>query len=41
MARGHTDFTHLIYRGNKGIFQVCNRNRGLYRRHGGSHGGRR
>jgi hypothetical protein len=30
-----------IYKGNKGVTQVCNSNRGLYRRHEESHGGRR
>ncbi len=31
----------LIYKGNQGVTQVCNSNRGLYRRHGESHCGRR
>jgi hypothetical protein len=30
-----------IYKGNQGVFQVCNSNRALYRRYGESHGGRR
>ena len=30
-----------IYKGNQGVTQVCNSNRGLYRRHGENHGGRR
>jgi hypothetical protein len=30
-----------IYKGNQGVTQVCNSNRGLYRRHGESQGGRR
>jgi hypothetical protein len=29
-----------IYKGNQGVTQVCNSNRGLYRRYGESHGGR-
>ncbi len=29
-----------IYKGNQGATQVCNSNRGLYMRHGESHGGR-
>jgi hypothetical protein len=30
-----------IYKGNQGLNQVCNSNRGLYRRYEESHGGRR
>ncbi len=30
-----------IYKGNQGVTKVCNSNRGLYRRYGESHGGRR
>jgi hypothetical protein len=31
----------LIYKEIQGVTQVCNSNRGLYRRYGESHGGRR
>jgi hypothetical protein len=30
-----------IYKENQGVTQVCNSNRGLYKRYGESHGGRR
>jgi hypothetical protein len=33
--------TWIVDKGNQGVTQVCNSNRGLYRKHGESHGGRK
>ncbi len=40
MAQEHTNLPHMDVQGSQGATQMCNSNRGLYRRHGESHSGR-